>query len=655
MAAAILAVSLATSALALEPSPRPNATHQDIVRSTISESVAVGRPAAGFELERLLAPGAAGTIRAIQHAPMSLRPLTRSAQAAPLTGRGDQLSSIIDAIDPSTGVAPPVPLASRPEELKALTRPAPLGPPDPANTTAPGLPAQRESAPRAAAYQPPAAQPAAPTPALGAEALDAMLAQRLEAPDLLSQSRLGKEQREAVKQYYLARSGKPLWIEGGGWSVAARAVIGQLERAYEDGLEPTDYVVPSIAILPPAQPEAALAEADIKLSVAAVLYARDAAGGRLDLRKVSALITPTLALPEPAQVLDALTSAGDAGRVLAGYNPPLAGYQALKRKLADMQATRSPQQPQVRVPPGKTLRVGMRDPRVPLVRVRFALSPADDQLYDEQVAAAVAKFQQENGLHANGVLNRQTLLAMAGGDIPSAGNTSDIIVNMERWRWLPRDLGADYIFVSIPEYMVRVVKSGTIAYEARVIVGKPESPTPVFSHTMQYAIVNPSWFVPPSILKKEFLPGLARDPHYAAKRGYEVVRRGGNLYVRQPPGERNALGHIKFMFPNDHAVYLHDTPQRALFGSGSRAFSHGCVRVDKPMRFAELVLGGAWTEAKIKSMVGRGERTINLQQPLPIHLTYFTTAVDDSGKLLARDDIYGYDRRMKAALGLTRR
>jgi murein L,D-transpeptidase YcbB/YkuD len=158
--------------------------------------------------------------------------------------------------------------------------------------------------------------------------------------------------------------------------------------------------------------------------------------------------------------------------------------------------------------------------------------------------------------------------------------------------------------------------------------------------------------VPPSILKNEFLPRLAADPLYAAKRGYEVIRRNGQIAVRQPPGERNALGFIKFMFPNQHAVYLHDTPNRGLFSAERRAFSHGCVRVDQPFRLADVVLGAAWSESRLRSLIGRGERTINLPERLPVHLTYFTTTVDERGALRSIEDLYGVNRRVRVALGL---
>jgi murein L,D-transpeptidase YcbB/YkuD len=229
----------------------------------------------------------------------------------------------------------------------------------------------------------------------------------------------------------------------------------------------------------------------------------------------------------------------------------------------------------------------------------------------------------------------------------------DILANMERWRWLPAEFGARYLSVNVPEYRLRLYEEGRVAHESRVIAGKVDTPTPIFSGLMEYAIVNPSWHVPPSILKNEFLPRMAEDPTYATRQGYEVVRRGDAISIRQPPGEKNALGFIKFMFPNKHAVYLHDTPNRRLFANSKRALSHGCVRVENPFVLADFVLGSEWTETRLKRLIGRGRAHDLAQDKLPVHLTYFTLAVDERGRALqAFDDIYGHDRRVRSALGL---
>ncbi|MBS7696030.1 MAG: L,D-transpeptidase family protein [Chelatococcus sp.] len=464
-------------------------------------------------------------------------------------------------------------------------------------------------------------------------------------------TRLGKAEREAIGAFYAERAFMPLWLNGDTWTAGARALIATLEKAGEDGLDAADYPIPIINVLPKADRTEALAEADLKLSALAVTYARDARGGRLNPRRISALMTPTLDLPGADEVLRRLADAADTGKVLAGYNPPQPGYQALKAKLAEIRAAH-PTTPMVRVPQGPALRVGMRDPRVALVRARFGLEGNDAIAYDERVAAAVATFQKENGLPANGVLNRQTVAAMSPPSTQRL-NEADILVNMERWRWLPATFSDRYLIVNIPAYSMDLIKDGEVELTTRVIVGKPESPTPVFSHVMQHVIVNPYWNVPPSILRKEFLPALAKDPDYAARRGYQVIRRGNSISVRQPPGERNALGYIKFMFPNDHAVYLHDTPNRSLFNTERRAYSHGCVRVEQPFRLAEFVLGKDWPEQRMRKLIGKGERLIKLQEPLPIHLVYFTLSVDKTGRVTTRNDIYGFDRRMKQALDIT--
>jgi murein L,D-transpeptidase YcbB/YkuD len=215
-------------------------------------------------------------------------------------------------------------------------------------------------------------------------------------------------------------------------------------------------------------------------------------------------------------------------------------------------------------------------------------------------------------------------------------------------------MGERRVEVNIPDYAAAVIDRGEVIERLRVVTGKEETPTPVLSGTMRYLIVNPSWNVPQSIIRKEMLPRLAEDPYYFQRMGYEVLSRGGHLVVRQPPGERNALGRIKFVFPNDFSVYMHDTPMRRLFASAKRAFSHGCVRVDDPFRFAETVLGrsSGWSEGRIKKMIGGKERYVYLPKPLPVHLEYFTAFIDESGRLQLRDDIYGYSHRVKEALGL---
>lgn len=481
-------------------------------------------------------------------------------------------------------------------------------------------------------------------------AVEGLLADEAAMRDL----RLSQKDREALSAFY-AQAERPLaWAKDGAFTRAALGAIARLTAADEDGLDPTDYPVPDVKMRREAPP-ARWAAADLKLSASVIRYARDARGGRIEPSRLSPLVTPKLELPDADAVLRTVAAAKDADAALASYNPPHAGYRALKEQLADLRASH-PSAPSVRVPKGPTLRVGMKDPRVRLIRAHFNLKDDDDNpdLYDRRLASAVAAFQKEKGLPTNGVLTTQTVAALSGPSL--ARREGDLIANMERWRWLPENLGSRHILVNVPEFRLQLVDGSMVTHEARVIVGKEQSQTPIFSEDMKYLVVNPSWTIPPSIMKKEILPGLANDPDYAAKRGYKVIRKGGRVIVQQPPGERNALGYVKFMFPNQHAVYLHDTPNRNLFSAAKRAFSHGCVRVDKPFELAQIIMGqdSSWTEKRLRGLIGKGERTVFLPKPLPVHLAYFTLRVDEKGSLKSYPDLYGLDQKVRTALNLTR-
>ncbi len=210
-------------------------------------------------------------------------------------------------------------------------------------------------------------------------------------------------------------------------------------------------------------------------------------------------------------------------------------------------------------------------------------------------------------------------------------------------------MGERRIEVNVADFSVAVLEGDRVLLQSRVIVGKPQTPTPIFSNVMRYVLINPSWQVPDSIIKKEMMSKLGA----LSQRGYQVKSVGGRLTVRQLPGEDNALGRIAFMFPNDHAIYLHDTPARELFDEQIRAFSHGCVRVEDPLSLAELVLGGesgGWTEERLEASFGDKERTVFLPHPLPIHIEYFTDFVDEFGDLQERPDVYGLIRKVEGIL-----
>ena len=498
-----------------------------------------------------------------------------------------------------------------------------------------------------------AAAPAAPPlqPADLAAAIQAFAAS--DQPRKAGEASFGKQRlkdRQAIADYYAAHGNSPMWIENNRLSPTGKALLARVDRAGEDGLNLSAFAVPALSNATVDK----LAAAELAVSEAVVAYARQASGSRVDPLQIDRLITAKPQVPEVADILAWLSVSADAGHALHDYNPPQPGYAALRDKLAELRQ----QAPMANdaIPSGPTLRPGMRDARVPLIRTRFGLdlpsaeADADGLVYDTQVAAAVADFQRANGLPASGILTSKTIAALSGGNPSRLEN--ELVANMERWRWLPRDLGTDHIMVNVPDYSLAVTEGDTVVHRARVVVGKPDHQTPIFSDTMRFVIVNPYWNVPLSIIKKEMMPKLAEDPNYFSNHGYEVVEKDGTTFVRQPPGDDNALGRIKFMFPNQHSVYLHDTNARALFGKDKRAFSHGCVRVDQPFKLAEIVLGPAWPEKRVMKLIGGDERTINLPKPLPIHIAYFTSFVDEAGGLQLRDDVYGYSAKVKQALGL---
>jgi murein L,D-transpeptidase YcbB/YkuD len=295
--------------------------------------------------------------------------------------------------------------------------------------------------------------------------------------------------------------------------------------------------------------------------------------------------------------------------------------------------------------------------------------PFDPELFDETVDSAVKAFQEQAGLKPDGVIGPATL-----GHLNAAADdhVDTILVNMERWRWMPEDLGQFYVRVNIPNFNLDIYKDGKVYYTTRIVVGQPTKQTPIFSNEIKFVIVNPTWNVPASIATKEMLPQIQADPGRALA-GYQVFANIGGRFravdpylvdwrsvdmrkiqIKQPPGERNALGSIKFMFPNPYAVYLHDTPSKSLFQKDYRAYSHGCMRVMNPWDFATALLSHDpnVSAESLKKLVGGPERQVNLTQQIPVHITYFTAWVDDSGNLQTRADVYGHDARMEKAFGL---
>ncbi len=519
-------------------------------------------------------------------------------------------------------------------------------------------PAPDEAAPPPdAAAEPLAANPSEETAAAqqNLPPLNAALKAALEARSGLHDhlSLLHRREREAIAAFYAMRDFAPLWWSDGRPNSEAAPVILRLQHAADDGLD-----VKGVPRLSSSTTDEEIAATDLALTDAVVAYGRQASGIRVDPQLISRLIGEEPDVADPAVILALVATAGErAGDELQKFNPQQKGYTALREKLRELHHGHTAGLNDPAIPAGPILRPGMRDPRVPLIRARLSHDDTEEAavqnlVYDTKIAAAVADFQKANGLPPSGLLTARTVAALSGGQASQSSRLeAEIIANMERWRWMPRDLGEERIDVNIPDYEAVVIQNGVVIHRTRVVVGKEATPTPIFSNTMKFLIVNPYWNVPPSILRKEMLPKAAGDPHYFSRLGYEAFTRGGHLVVRQPPGERNALGRIKFMFPNDFSVYMHDTPMRKLFASSKRAFSHGCVRVDDPFAFAVTVLGPGWSEQRVKKLIGGKERYVYLPKPLPVHLEYFTAYVDQSGELQLRADVYGYSRRVREALG----
>ncbi len=449
--------------------------------------------------------------------------------------------------------------------------------------------------------------------------------------------------------FYEARNFVPLWMDNGQWNDRARSIRARLATADEEGLDPARYRSVS-TFLPGNEPHwPALAAAEAQLTESLLLYAREAATGRTRPQQVHPLLTPRLLPPSARVVLTAVSEAGNAGAALHGFQPQHPEFAVLRKALQDSRGSRPPVASAGPIPDGPPLRIGMRDPRVPLIRARLGLGYNPAAIYDRNVSLKVASLQRESGLPVTGAFTPMTRRVLLG-EGPNA-EEAEIIANMEFWRWMPRDLGAQHIIVNAPAYSMKLRKDGQAVHEARIIIGKDETQTPFFSDLMDHIVVNPSWYIPPGILKRE--PKYL-NPEWAAARGYELRTRGAITTVRVPPGASNALGYVKFMFPNEHAVYMHDTPNRGLFNARNRALSNGCVRVENPFQLAALLFASeGWTEERFRRLIGGGERHMKLPRKLPVHLTYFTLSVDADGKLLRHPDVYGHSARLKQLLGLS--
>ena len=462
----------------------------------------------------------------------------------------------------------------------------------------------------------------------------------------------GKKERTAVEEFYKARGYAPVFVEQGAPSARMKAAIARLKAADSDGLDANDYATPDLKVL--GGEAEALAQAELKLVNSVLNYARHAQVGRVTISRISTNIEWNPVAPEPADVLKKVAEAKDAGAALDDFNPPHEGYKALKRKLAEQRGRADDSVTQI--PAGQTLKRGMNDKRVPLLRERLNVDgdPSDTK-YDGVIVDAVKAFQRSKGMKDNGVLAQSTLEALNGRSSRSR-DINTIVSNMERWRWIPRDLGQAYVMVNIPDFSLKVVRANKQIWNTRIVVGKPATPSPSFSAAIENILVNPTWHVPQSIIYGEYLPALQQDPSVLARMGLIMEReRDGTISIRQPPGPKNALGRIKFNFPNRFQVYLHDTPDKNLFAHDRRAYSHGCMRVQNPDKFGEVLLSIAmpqerYTAERLTGMFGGSEQWLKFKKTIPVYLVYMNAYVNEEDKLVVREDLYGYDGRVQSAL-----
>ena len=555
----------------------------------------------------------------------------------------------------ATTIAPPTATDAAPSTTQGIGTQPEAAPP--AESTATTTPA---AAPAAAPATTPA-ETATATPAEAApvdplaslDPADRPLAEKLR--DLLPKADrtfASRKERQAVEAFYEKRNYQPVWFERGAISARTNAAVGRILASAADGLIPAEYKIPEMASA--GSPDAQ-AEAELKLTATLITFTRHLQAGRFPFARMGGEIQMPQEPPDVAASLVKLAEATDVGAVIDTFSPPQPGYRALKAKLAELRGATGEEPKIVRIPDGPMLRPGMEDARVPLLRQRLKLAGDQTSLhYDEELANAVKAYQKSNRMNSDGIVGAATLRSLNAVSTPARSDVIDtIIANMERWRWTPRDLGNAHVALNIPNYMLRVMHNGKQVWETRVVVGKPATATPQITETMKFITVNPTWNVPPSIVRNEYLPALAQDPTVLARMGLKVVNnRDGSVHIYQPPGEANALGRIRFNFPNRFLVYQHDTPDKHLFAHEKRAYSHGCMRVQDPAKYAEVLLSIAlpnagYTQQKIRSMYGTSEQNINFPTPIPVHITYQTAFVDDAGQLQIRPDIYNIDTKTR--------
>ena len=479
---------------------------------------------------------------------------------------------------------------------------------------------------------------------------------------------------------YAATGLKPLWVSENGPNENAAILLHFLKNAEGEGLNATAYNVEEIETLWKSRKPEKLAQLDTQLTLNMIKYIHDVSHGSF----IPFQSNPDLFAEagdkhfKPVQIVEQALSAPDLSKYLAELPPSHKYYRSLKEALRFYRET-AKQDSLEPIKKGRALHPGDRDERIRWIRKRLAetgeydVTTEDELLFENKLVQVIKKFQKDHGLEDDGIIGPKTLAAL---NMTPGEKRNAIILNMARWRWHEHDLGQRYILVNIANYDLKAVENEQEGLDMPVIVGQRQHKTPVFSDRIKYIDFNPFWNIPLSIARNEELPELRKDPLYLVKRHVQLLSswqsdaveidsttidwnsvspREMNRYkLRQDPGPWNALGRVKFVFPNTYDIYLHDTPAHDLFERSARSFSHGCIRVSKPLILAEFVLQkqkDKWPLERIEETVASAERKIvNLSTPLPVHITYQTVWVDNQAKIHFNNDNYDRDKKLAKIL-----
>lgn len=482
------------------------------------------------------------------------------------------------------------------------------------------------------------------------------------------------DQLQWVKSFYHERNGQLAWFKDNKILPQAEKLLDVISKAADEGLDPADYRLSDLDKLFKELKASkkdfdrfteVQRELDVSLTGTYFLWASDYYRGVVvpaEHQEIEWDVKQNKVRLDRALMV--VLGEKKSKYPYANFSPVHPEYSRLKKALADyIKIQKAGGWPLITASP--KLKPGQSSAVVPAIRKRLGLQEASDAVYTDEVFKAVKQFQANQGLNPDGVLREETVRLM---NVPVQDRIRQIIVNMERWRWIPQSFESEYLLVNIPEFKLYVYEKGQNVLSMNVIVGKAINSTPVFSDRMEYIVLSPYWNVPFSIIKEELAPKIAANLSYLDRLDMEVVdAKGGQIdpssinwngltedqweyTLRRRPGPKNDLGDVKFIFPNSRDIYLHDTPHDELFSQAKRGFSHGCVRVEKPIELAEYLLrkSGEWNRSRLLSTISeRKEKQVKLPAPLPVYLVYFTARADENGKVHFHDDIYGHDKTLE--------